>query len=349
MNVDDFDYKLPPELIAQQPLSRRDASRMMVLDRRTRRWMHSRFSELPTFLREGDLLVVNNTRVIPARLFARKPGTGGRVEVFLLEESESGTWSALVRSRRRPRAGDRLLLEGGGEVEIIALRSEGMADIRFHLQVPLGEYLQRFGHTPLPPYIRRTGSESSAPSETADRERYQTVYAQEPGSVAAPTAGLHFTEEMFRRLAERGVRRADITLHVGLGTFRPVKAERVEDHRMHEERYTVSPQAADLIRQTRAAGGRIVAVGTTTVRTLETVCARRGEIVADSGRTDLFIYPPFRFRAIDALLTNFHLPKSTLLMLVSAFAGREFVLAAYEEAVRERYRFFSYGDCMLIL
>ncbi len=347
MNTTDFDYALPPELIAQTPADRRDGSRMMVLHRADQRWEHRMFSDLPDYLRAGDLLVLNNTRVIPARLFARKPGTGGRAEVFLLEEEMPDVWRVLLRCRRRPPIGGRLALEGGGEVELVQFGEQGEAIVRFHLSVPLREYLESHGHIPLPPYIKRTEGESR--NEAQDRERYQTVYARAPGSVAAPTAGLHFTDEMFRRLEATGIERAEITLHVGLGTFRPVSVARVEDHRMHDERYQVSPAAADAIARTRARGGRVVAVGTTSVRTLESVAARRGVVVPDAGRTDLFIYPPYTFRAVDVLLTNFHLPQSTLLMMISALAGREFVLAAYAEAVRERYRFFSYGDCMLIL
>lgn len=350
VNAEDFNYELPPEAIAQAPLPERDASRMMVLHRATRTWEHRRFRDLPDYLKPNDLVVVNNTRVIPARLFARKPSSGGRVEIFLLEEIAPSSWRVLMRCRRRPDPGKRLLLDGGGEAEILADGTEGIAEVRFHLDCPLLDYIEQYGHTPLPPYIKRTaGNERSSLEAARDRDRYQTVFARAPGSVAAPTAGLHFTEAIFQRLREKGVERAEITLHVGLGTFRPVTAKRIEDHVMHDERYSVSPEAAQAIANARAAGGRIVAVGTTCVRTLETVAARHGAIVPEVGRTNLFIYPPYSFRAVDALLTNFHLPKSTLLMLVAAFADREFVLAAYAEAVRERYRFFSYGDCMLIL
>jgi S-adenosylmethionine:tRNA ribosyltransferase-isomerase len=349
VNTSDFDYFLPPELIAQVPAARRDASRMMVLHRAGRRWEHRQFADLPEFLRRNDLLVLNNTRVIPARLFARKPGTGGRAEVLLVEAEADGAWRVLLRCRRRPPIGARLELEGGGEAEVLAFGEQGAARVRFHLDCPLFEYLEKHGHTPLPPYIKRQEDGKQKTEEEKDRERYQTIYARVPGAIAAPTAGLHFTAEMFDRLAEIGVRRAEITLHVGIGTFRPVTAARVENHRMHDERYEVPAETAAAIDAARAAGGRVVAVGTTCVRTLETVAARHGRVVADSGRTDLFIYPPYVFKAVDVLLTNFHLPQSTLLMMISAFAGRAFVLAAYAEAVREKYRFFSYGDCMLIL
>ncbi len=351
MKTSDFIYALPPELIAQAPAERRDAARMMVLHRADRRWEHRRFADLPHYLRAGDLLVLNNTRVIPARLFARKPGTGGRAEIFLLEAASEDVWEVLLRCRRRPGSGGRLELEGGGTAEILACGEQGAATIRFHLDRPLLDYLEEHGHTPLPPYIKRTedGKRKTEHDGEADRERYQTIYARTPGAVAAPTAGLHFTPELFARLEAAGVARAEVTLHVGIGTFRPVSAERVEDHVMHGERYAVPDETAAAVRSAVRAGGRVVAVGTTSVRTLEGAAARSGDIVAGEGRTGIFIYPPYDFRVVSAMLTNFHLPQSTLLMMISAFAGREFVLAAYAEAVKEKYRFFSYGDCMLIL
>lgn len=349
MNTSDFDYTLPPDLIAQNPAARRDGSRMMVLFRSEQRWEHRRFSDLPEFIQAGDLLVVNNTRVIPARLFARKPGTGGRAEIFLLEEQEPSVWRILLRCRRRPDVGGHLDLDGGGRVEILAYGEQGEATIRFIISGAVLDFVEAHGHTPLPPYIKRADSENSAPRVAADKERYQTIYARTPGAVAAPTAGLHFSPEMFERLTVQGVKRAEVTLHVGIGTFRPVTTERVEDHVMHEERYELPPETVSAIARAKMKGNRIVAVGTTTVRTLESVAARHGTVVAGSGRTDIFIYPPYSFRVVDALLTNFHLPQSTLLMMVSALAGQDFVLAAYEDAVREKYRFFSYGDCMLIV
>ena len=355
----EFDFALPPELIAQHPAERRDGSRMMVLHRREQRIEHRRFTDLPDYLRSGDLVVVNNTKVIPARIFARKPGTGGRAEIFLLEENPDGSWQALLRCRRRPAPGEHLALEGdGSRVDLLRYGEEGRVEVRFHTAGPLMDYLERHGHTPLPPYIKRVIRDPLSVIREADHgsrmtdddaERYQTVYAQLAGSVAAPTAGLHFTPELFERLAGLGVGRAELTLHVGLGTFRPVKTERVQDHVMHEERYEVPPAAAHAIRQTRAAGGRILAVGSTSVRTLETVARDHGDVVPASGRTGIFIYPPYTFRAVDLMLTNFHLPQSTLLMMVCALAGYDFVMRAYAEAVRERYRFFSYGDCMLVV
>jgi S-adenosylmethionine:tRNA ribosyltransferase-isomerase len=355
----DFDYPLPPELIAQHPADRRDGARMMVLHRADQRIEHRRFADLPDYLQAGDMVVVNNTKVIPARLFARKPGTGGRAELFLLEQNQDGTWLALMRCRRRPDPGQYLDLEGdGGRADVLSYGEEGQVVLRFTTREPFLDYLAAFGHTPLPPYIKRVIRDPSSVVRTSDHgsqitdhdaERYQTIYAQTPGAVAAPTAGLHFTPQMFAQLEALGVSRVELTLHVGIGTFRPVKTERVQDHVMHEERYEVSVSAAEAIQRTRAGGGRIVAVGSTTVRTLEAVARDHGSVVAASGRTGIFIYPPYTFRAVDLMLTNFHLPQSTLLMMVCALAGQEFVLHAYAEAVKEKYRFFSYGDCMLIV
>lgn len=347
MNTADFDYALPPELIAQHPTPERDGARMMVVHRRDGALEHRNVRDVPDYLRAGDLLVLNNTRVIPARLYARKPGTGGRAELFLLEEVAPGEWDILMRCRRRPDPGQHLLLEEGhGRAIVLGYGEEGRARVRFETSVPFAQYVEVHGHTPLPPYIKRVAHD---PSPVADSERYQTIYARQPGAVAAPTAGLHFTPAMLARLAALGVGRAELTLHVGLGTFRPVTAARVEDHTMHEERYEVPEAAAEAVNRTRASGGRIVAVGSTTVRTLESVAEDDGRIRARSGRTGIFIYPPYTFRAVDFMLTNFHLPQSTLLMMVCALAGKELILRAYEEAVKEKYRFFSYGDCMLIL
>jgi len=354
----DFDFVLPPDLIAQQPVPRRDASRMMVLHRESGTLEHRAFADFRAFVRPGDVLVLNTTRVIPARLFATKPSTGGRVEVFLLEQTEPDCWQALLKARRRPDPETPLLLEDGrSTVRVVGEGPEGSVIVRFAVEGDFDAFLDRHGHVPLPPYIKRDPHQPSTMNHASrDRERYQTVYAQEAGSVAAPTAGLHFTTDLLDALRAAGVRTAGITLHVGLGTFRPVKTDRVDDHVMHEERYVVGDEAARTIREAHAAGGRVIAIGSTAVRTLETVARDHGDIVAATGRTSIFIRPPHVFRAVDAMLTNFHLPKSTLLMMVSAFAarhrspqaGREFVLRAYAEAVQERYRFFSYGDCMLI-
>jgi S-adenosylmethionine:tRNA ribosyltransferase-isomerase len=350
MKVADFDYELPPELIAQEPAERRDGARMLVLDRAKQTWAHRRFSDLPEYLRAGDLLIANDTRVIPARVFGRKAkeGTGGKVEFLLLEETAPGVWDALMRSRRRPKVGEQVVLDEDLAVATVLEDGElGRVKIRVESALPWLEVLERIGQTPLPPYIQR--KETTPERRAADKLRYQTVFAREPGAVAAPTAGLHFTPAVLDRLAGQGVDRATVTLHVGIGTFRPVSAENVAEHKMDFERWQIQEEAAAKVAAAKAAGGRVVAVGTTSVRTLESAAARPEGFGAGQGRTDLFIYPPYEFKVVDALVTNFHLPKSTLIMMISAFAGREFVLAAYREAIRERYRFFSYGDCMLIL
>ena len=337
MLVRDFDYELPEELIAQRPLPR-GASRLLVLDTEGEA-RHRTIADLPELLAPGDLLVANDTRVLPARLFVRREPGGALIELLLAEKLGDCVWEALARPGRRARPGTRLRLAEGLTAEVVAKGADGRH--RLELSEPIEPHLERLGHVPLPPYIHR-------PDEAGDRERYQTVFAAQPGAIAAPTAGLHFDEALLARLAARGVECTTITLHVGLGTFKPITAELVHEHRMDEERYDVSAAAAAAIAATRARGGRVVAVGTTVVRTLETVAAAHGgEIVAGSGRTSLFITPGFRFRAVDALLTNFHLPRSTLLLLVSAFADRERVLAGYREAIAHRYRFYSYGDAML--
>lgn len=322
----------------------------MVLDRATREWIGQAVGDLPSRLRPGDLLVVNNSRVFPARLRGRRAETGGEVELLLLEETADRSWWALVRPGKRLRPGAQISLADGAGAEVVAKNAEGHARLRFHGPADLRAWLEHHGEIPLPPYIRR------AAHDTADRERYQTVYAREPGSAAAPTAGLHFTPALLAALTAAGIARAEVTLHVGLGTFAPVKTDLPADHVMHEEAYVVPRETAAAIAATRARGGRVVAVGTTSLRVLETVAgAHGGRVVAGAGRTRIFIRPPHRFLAVDALLTNFHLPRSTLLMLVSAFAdpggsaGREFILSAYKQAIRERYRFFSYGDAMLLL
>jgi S-adenosylmethionine:tRNA ribosyltransferase-isomerase len=346
--TDEFDYDLPRDLVAQTPPPRREDARLLVLDRAGGDVAHRGIVDLPDLLRAGDLLVVNDTRVIPARLLARR-ATGGRIEVFLLRASSDApdSWTAMVRAGGRIREGESVEVEdGAGRIRL--LRRSGPGEWLVAGEVdPLRTIMERAGHVPLPPYIRR---EDHDPREAIDRERYQTVFARRPGAVAAPTAGLHLTEDLLARLARRGVGLARVTLHVGVGTFKPIETERVEDHAMHEERYEVPAETAEAVRRTRAAGGRIVAVGTTSMRALESGAASSadGLPVAGAGATSLYITPGYAFRVVDALLTNFHLPRSTLLVLVSAFAGRERALAAYRAAVAERYRFFSYGDAMLI-
>jgi len=355
VRTDEFDYDLPPELIAQAPIEPRDAARLMVVDRATGRLEHWRFRDLPRFLRPGDLLVHNESRVVPARLFARKP-TGGKVEILLLRPRSERVWEVLVRGRRI-RPGLRLrLLDGpeGGEIDAEAeVLEEGERGVRVvAFDRPALALAGKVGQVPLPPYIHEP---------LRDPERYQTVYARTPGSAAAPTAGLHFTPELLLRLREMGVRSVLVTLHVGLGTFQPVREERVEDHRMHSEYCSLRPEVAERINRAKLEGRRVIAVGTTSVRVLETAalravegCVGRGScawqtVAAFEGETDLFIYPGFRFRAVDAMITNFHLPRSTLLMLVAAFCGKDLVDRAYREAIQRRYRFFSFGDAMLIL
>jgi len=341
--VADFDYHLPPELIAQEPLERRDASRLLVLHRSDGRLEHRQFTDLPSLLEPGDCLVLNDTRVLRCRLVGRRADTGARMEVLLLREMGEGVWEALARPARRARPGARLELEAGAVRTLVLERAQGgLVRLAVEPREDLLATLERVGRVPLPPYITRP---------LADAERYQTVYARREGSAAAPTAGLHFTPEVLAALGDRGVVLAWITLHVGLGTFAPVRAERVADHRMHEEWYAVGPEAAAAVEAARARGSRVVAVGTTVCRTLETVAGLDpdGRVRPGTGWTDLFIVPGYRWRAVDALVTNFHLPRSTLLMLVSAFAGREVILGAYREAIRLGYRFYSFGDAMLIL
>jgi S-adenosylmethionine:tRNA ribosyltransferase-isomerase len=348
VRTDDFDYELPTELIAQTPPERREDARLLVLDRATGAVAHRGIVDLPDLLRPGDLLVVNDTRVIPARLLARR-STGGQVEVFLLGPSAEapGSWTALVRAGGSIQAGEELAIDGADAGVRLLRRVAAGTWLVEATDGDLSALMERAGRMPLPPYVRR---ERDDPRAALDRERYQTVFARAPGAVAAPTAGLHLTDALFARLAARGVGVARVTLHVGLGTFKPIDAENVEDHVMHEERYEVPKETADAVRRMRAAGGRVVAVGTTSVRTLEAAAAASadGLPAAGPGATSLFISPGRQFRVVDALLTNFHLPRSTLIVLVSAFAGRERVLAAYREAVAKRYRFFSYGDAMLV-
>jgi S-adenosylmethionine:tRNA ribosyltransferase-isomerase len=337
VSIREYDYDLPPELIAQTPAERRDASRLLVLDKHTGALEHRLFRDLPSLLRPGDALVFNDTRVLHARLRGRRETTGGAAELLLLRPRGEGLWEAMARPGRRLREGEELLLDSGARVRI-RTRLEG-GTVEVELPPEVAEHLDAHGELPLPPYIR---------DYQGDPERYQTVYARSEGSVAAPTAGLHFTEGTLESLAERGVSLQYITLHVGMGTFKPVQVENVEDHRMHSELYCVPEGLVVGLSRTRARGGRVVAVGTTTARSLEAV-ALQPEQAGRWGETDIFIRPGHRWRLVDGLITNFHLPRSTLLMLVSALAGRERVMRAYEEAVRERYRFYSFGDAMLVL
>ncbi len=341
MKTSDFAYELPKELIAQDPLSDRSSSRLLHLDRKTGICTHGVFRDILKYLHAGDTLVVNDTRVIPARLYGHKPDTGAAVEVLLLKRKEKDVWETLVRPGKKMKPGARVSFgEGLLAGEVLDMVEEGNRLIRFTYEGIFEEILDRLGEMPLPPYITH---------KLEDKERYQTVYAKHDGSAAAPTAGLHFTEELLDEVGAMGVNIAHVTLHVGLGTFRPVKVENVEEHHMHSEYYVVEEDQAELINHTRRAGHRVIAVGTTSCRTLESATDEQGILRAGSGWTDIFIYPGYRFRMTDGLITNFHLPESTLLMLVSALAGREHILAAYEEAVREQYRFFSFGDAMIIL
>ena len=352
MRISDFDFELPEELIAQHPLERRDASRMLVVSRAENNWRDGSFAELPSELRGGDAVVVNNTRVFPARLVGRREPTGGRVELLLVRrrvEFGGETWEVLARPARRLEAGARVTFgDGRLRAEAVAATEGGAGRVvRFHADGDFAALLEEFGRVPLPPYIKREADDLA--SAEGDRERYQTVYAAAPGAIAAPTAGLHFTPQVFEGLRARGVRRAEVTLHVGYGTFAPVRADDLSEHRVAAERFEISERAAEEINRTKESGGRVVAVGTTTVRALESSVDESGRVRAGRGETGLTITPGHRFRAADAMLTNFHLPRSSLLVLVSAFAGRELVLGAYRHAVAARYRFYSYGDCMLVV
>jgi S-adenosylmethionine:tRNA ribosyltransferase-isomerase len=339
MLLSEFDYHLPDELIAQQPLADRSASRMLVVHRSTGALEDRAFRDLPSYLRPGDCLAVNDTRVFPSRLFGRKPGYDRNVEIFLLrpQSEDRAYWTALVRPGRHLHEGVRVVITPSLEAEVLETRIRGERLIRLHCSGNLDAELETAGHVPLPPYIHR-------PDEAGDRERYQTVFATHPGSVAAPTAGLHFTPEVLDACQAAGATVAPITLHVGLGTFQPLPNDTIEENHLHAEYFQIPASSAALL----AAASRRIAVGTTSVRTLETA-ARDGGFVPAAGETEIFIYPGFRFQAVDALLTNFHLPKSSLLLLVSAFAGKDLIRAAYNHAVQQSYRFFSYGDCMLIL
>ncbi len=340
MKTSDFNFDLPPELIAQTPLARRDASRLLTLDKNTGEISHRHFYDLPGLLRPGDCLVLNDSRVLPARLIGRREPGGGAVEIVLLLDRGEKVWESLVRPGRKEQPGVRLSFgDGALKAEVLEVKEGGNRLIRFEYEGIFLELLERLGKMPLPPYIKE---------ELQDAERYQTVYSREIGSAAAPTAGLHFTQELLEQIAAMGVRICYVTLHVGLGTFRPVKAENITDHEMHSEFCMISAQTAEIINQTKWEGGRVICVGTTSCRTLESWAEEDGTMKECSGWTNIFIYPGYRFKVLDCLVTNFHLPESTLIMLVSALAGREHVLDAYRQAVEEKYRFFSFGDAMFI-
>ena len=339
MLLSDFDYALPEELIAQTPVEPRDSSRLMVLDPAKKTIVHRHFFELQDYLTPGDTLIFNDTRVIPARLIGRKEPTGARVEVLLLRRVEDNAWETLVKPGKKALRGTTIRFSDELSCEVLGHTDFGGRLVTFHYQGIFEEILDRLGETPLPPYIHE---------KLEDRERYQTVYSRESGSAAAPTAGLHFTPKLLEKLKNAGVNLGFLTLHVGLGTFRPVKTEHIEEHVMHSEYYSIGEETAKLIRETKATGKRVIAVGTTSIRTLESAAVGKNEIYGKSGETSIFIYPGYDFKIVDAVVTNFHLPKSTLIMLISAFAGREFTLEAYRAAVKEKYRFFSFGDAMFI-
>lgn len=342
MKLDAFDFHLPEHLIAQTPLENRAESKLLVLDRKSGKIEHRSFTDIKEYLKPGDCLVLNNTKVLPARLYGIKKDTGAKIEILLLHQTENDTWEVLAKPARKVKVGTELVF-GNGELKATCTgtKEHGGRILEFSYEGIFYEVLERLGEMPLPPYIKE---------QLPEKDRYQTVYAKEEGSAAAPTAGLHFTTELLDELQEAGIKLAYLTLHVGLGTFRPVSVDNVEDHEMHAEFYHMPEETANLLNEVKKTNGRIVSVGTTSTRTLETIARDHdGKFVATSGWTDIFIYPPYEFRAIDALITNFHLPKSTLIMLISAFAGREKVMEAYEEAIAKEYRFFSFGDAMLII
>ena len=349
MHINDFDYILPEELIAQRPMEKRDQCRMMVLDRDNKTIDHKAFCDVIDYLEEGDCLVMNDSKVIPARIFGTKEGTGAKVEFLLIKRLEGDVWETMVRPGKRLKVGDSVSFTEDGSFRAVIkdYGEDGTRHAEFIYDGVFLERLEEIGHMPLPPYIER-------PSDTDDKDMYQTVYAHEEGSVAAPTAGLHFTEELLQKVKDKGIKLAYVTLHVGIGTFRPVKVENIEDHHMHFEEYTVSQETADIVNETIKNGGRIISVGTTSSRTLESAAkfdeeAGRHFLEAGNGSTGIFIYPGYDFKIVDSLITNFHLPKSTLLMLISALYDREEILKAYKVAVDEKYRFFSYGDAMIII
>lgn len=341
MNVKDFYYELPQELIAQDPLEDRSSSRLLVLNKENGEMEHTDFKHIINYLNPEDCLVLNNTKVIPARLFGEKEGTQAKIEILLLKRKENDVWETLVKPGKKAKPGTKIIFGQGLLVgEVLEIVEDGNRLIQFSYEGIFEEILDKLGQMPLPPYITH---------QLKDKNRYQTVYAKHEGSAAAPTAGLHFTPELLEQIRAKGIRIAEVTLHVGLGTFRPVKVENVQEHHMHSEFYQISQEAADIINETKKKGGRVICVGTTSCRTIESAAAEDGTLKECSGWTDIFIYPGYRFKVLDALITNFHLPESTLVMLVSALAGREHIMNAYETAVKEQYRFFSFGDAMLIL
>lgn len=339
MKTDDFDYYLPEELIAQHPAEKRDHARLLVLDKKTGEKEDKYFYDIIDYLNPGDVLVMNDTRVIPARLFGHREDKEESIEVFLLHNIEGKTWECLVRPGKKMKIGTKIIFSEELSAEVKDIKEDGNRVIEFFYEGIFNEILDRLGNMPLPPYIKE---------ELDEPEEYQTVYSKNPGSVAAPTAGLHFTKELLNQIEQKGIKLAYLTLNVGLGTFRPVSVEDVNDHKMHSEFYTISQETADIINQAHANGKRVIATGTTTIRTLETVFKNKGELTADSGWTDIFIYPGFEYKVVDALITNFHLPKSTLVMLVAALTSKDMILDTYRYAVEEKYRFFSFGDAMFI-
>lgn len=340
MKVSEFDFYLPEELIAQHPKEKRDESKLMVVDKKIGEVKHKVFKNIIDYINPGDCLVLNNTRVLPARLIGEKENTGGKMEFLLLKRLEDNSWETLVKPGKRAKVGSRFIFGGGDlKAEVKEIGEEGSRIVKFEYEGIFEEVLDRLGQMPLPPYITE---------QLEDRERYQTVYSKEVGSAAAPTAGLHFTEELMNKLKEKGVNICFVTLHVGLGTFRPVKVEDIEEHHMHSEYYTMSKETADIINETKKRGSKIIAVGTTSCRTLETIGDNSGKVSEESGWTNIFMYPGYKFKVVDTIITNFHLPQSTLLMLVSAFSSKDIIMKAYDIAVKEKYRFFSFGDAMII-
>ena len=341
MDIKDFYYDLPPKLIAQTPLKDRTASRLMVIDRKSGEISHKHFYDIVDYLNPGDCLVMNDTRVIPARLYGSKEGSGGKIEFLLLKRLELDTWELILKPGKKAKVGSRFIFgDGRLKAEVIEVKDDGNRIVKFEYDGVWEEILDSLGEMPLPPYIKE---------KLEDKNRYQTVYSKNEGSAAAPTAGLHFTDELLDRIRQKGVKTAFVTLHVGLGTFRPVSAESIEDHKMHTEFYHISKETADIINDTRKNGGRIICVGTTSVRTLESSSKDDGTVLSGSGDTSIFIYPGYKFKAVDSLVTNFHLPESTLLMLISALYDRDAIMRAYGEAIKEEYRFFSFGDAMFII